>query len=198
MAVAEVGLVGGDLMPFVAGGGESAMDVWGLRSEFGRARFRGSVGGRGVEGGGLVVGFRGWLLAGTALEGRLRGGDRVRVGGLSLRDGERERVRWRGSSGSQSIEILAQSLECLVCSPRRDLCLSLLVVRSLSFLFLSPPLSPFLYLPLSLSRDRLLFRRFSAFSLDLDLRLPSSRPWYRSLSSLLSRPLLISLAVLFL
>ena len=47
----------GDLMPFVAEGGLSAMDVWGLRSECDRSGFRGSVSGIVCGGGGLVVGF---------------------------------------------------------------------------------------------------------------------------------------------
>lgn len=200
MAVVELGLVVGDLVPLVplvAGGGLSAMEVWGLRSKFDRAGFRGSAGGWGFGGGGFVVGFRGWVLAGVAFDNGSPGGERVRVEGLSLRGGERERVRWRVSSLTYQY-ILAHSSRSPFCSPRRDLCLSLLVVRSLSLLSLSPPLSPFLYLPPPLSRDRLLSRLFSVLSLDLDLRLPSSRRWSRSLLSLLSRPFLVSLAELYL
>ena len=77
-------------MSLVAGGGVSAMDVWGLRSDCGRSGFRGSVEDRG---GGLVVGFRGWVFEEAALDEGPLGGDRVRTGGLSLRGGERERVR---------------------------------------------------------------------------------------------------------
>jgi hypothetical protein len=92
MAVVGLESVGGDLIPFVAGGELSAMDVWGLRSGFGRDGFRGSVGGRDFGGGGFVVGFRGCVLAGVTFDSGSRGGERARVGGLSLRGGERERV----------------------------------------------------------------------------------------------------------
>lgn len=86
--------------------------------------------------------------------------------------------------------------------PRRDRCLSQLVLRLLSLFSRSSPLSPFLCLPpsrsrdllllllpslsLSLSRERLLSRRFSTLSLDRERCRRSSRPWYRSRSSRLS------------
>ena len=83
------------------------MDVWGFGSDFGRSGFGGSVGVRDADGGGLVVGFRGWGFEGTASDEGPRGGDRVRAGVFSLRDGERERVRWRSErrGGASSVEL---------------------------------------------------------------------------------------------
>lgn len=125
----------------------------------------------------------------VGLGGCVRVRERVLVEEGLERVGERDRERWRsvrrggGSSAKLSDEPRSTTGDLHII-PRRDRCLSRLVLRLLSLLSRSSVLSPFLCLPPSLSRDlllllrpslslsfsrsreRLLSRRFSFLSLD--------------------------------
>ena len=105
----------------------------------------------------------------------LRSGERTRVLVPLVRCGDRERERERVLCLSERVGGSSLFVSVLCCSllgrcgmanlPLRDLCLSRLLLLSLSRLSLpSRPLSPFLCRPLSRSRDRLRSLLFSGRS----------------------------------